>query len=72
MLWQRGFWVIFASFSVFHLVEDLFWAIIARYTSIPIFMIIGGILLWAFMSTVFVQSKPVKKFWNGKNDIDKV
>lgn len=72
MLWQRGFWVIFASFSVFHLVEDLFWAIIARYTPLPILIIVGGILLWAFVSTLFIHSKPVKKYWHGKNNIDEI
>ena len=64
MFWKRGFWVIFASVSIFHLVEDLFWAFIARFTSIPIVFIVLGIMVWALITTVFIHSKPVKKYWH--------
>ena len=64
MFWKRGFWFIFASFATFHLVEDLFWAFIARFTSVPIGVIIAGILSWALLTTVFVHTKPFKKYWN--------
>lgn len=63
-MWKKGFWVIFASFSVFHLVEDLCWAIIARFTDVPIIVIIGGILLWAFFSTIVLHTSPIRKYWN--------
>ena len=62
-MWKKGFWVIFASFSVFHLVEDTFWAVIARFTDVPIIAIIGGIFLWALFSTIVIHTRPIRKYW---------
>ena len=66
-MWKKGFWVIFASFSAFHLIEDLLWAVVARFTNVPIVMIIGGILLWALFSTVVLHTRPFRKYWNHGN-----
>jgi len=60
---KKGFWLIFISFSTFHLVEDIFWALIARFTTVPIVVIIIGILLWALATTIFVHTKPIRKHW---------
>ena len=48
-----------------HMVEDLLWAIIARFTDTPIYLIFLGILVWAMLTTVFVYSDPIKKYWKG-------
>jgi protein-S-isoprenylcysteine O-methyltransferase Ste14 len=61
---KKGFWLIFASFSTFHLVEDMFWALAARFTTIPMVVIIIGILLWAMATTIFVHTKAIKKHWS--------
>ena len=68
MFWKRGFWLIFVSVSGFHLIEDLFWAFIARFTSVPIVVIVLGILLWALITTIFIHSKPVKQYWDEYKD----
>jgi hypothetical protein len=62
---QKSFWLVFVSFSAFHMVEDLLWAIIARFTDTPMYLIFLGILAWAMLTTIFVYSKPVKKHWKG-------
>ena len=63
MFLKKGFWLIFASFSTFHLVEDMFWALIARFTTVHIAIIMLGILAWALLTTVFVHIGPVKRHW---------
>ena len=65
MFFRKGFWLVFVSFSAFHMVEDLFWAIIARFTDTPIYLIFLGILAWAMLTTIFVYSKPIRKHWRG-------
>jgi hypothetical protein len=68
-MWSKGFWVIFGSLLIFHLVEDLFWVAVARFTSIPVWMILGGVLLWALLSTVVLHARPLRKHWNQKECI---
>jgi hypothetical protein len=55
LLRRRSFWILFAGFSVFHLSEDMLWAVIARYTTVPMWAIIIGIFIWAFLSTLFAH-----------------
>jgi hypothetical protein len=47
------------------MLEDILWAIIARFTDTPMYLIFLGILAWAMLTTIFVYSKPVKKHWKG-------
>ena len=63
MFFRKGFWIIFASVSVFHIVEDVVWAVVARFTSTPIYLIVLGILAWAMLTTIAVHSKPIRKHW---------
>ena len=62
IFWRKGFWVIFASFSVMHLTEDLIWAVLARYTSVSMFILVGGILFWSFITAIILNNTPLKKF----------
>ena len=64
MFWTKSFWLIFVSVSGFHLVEDLFWAFLARFTSVSMIAIIAGILFWAMLTTLFIHSKPIKTHWH--------
>ena len=63
MFFRKGFWIIFASVSVFHIVEDVVWAVVARFTSTPIYLIVLGILAWAMLPTLAVHSQPIRKHW---------
>ena len=64
-MFHKGFWLVFLSFSMVHMIEDLLWAIIARFTATPIYLIFLGILVWAMLTTIFVYSDPIKKHWKG-------
>jgi hypothetical protein len=64
-VFHKGFWLAFLAFSAVHMVEDLFWAIIARFTDTPIYIIFLGILAWAMLTTICVYSDPIKKHWKG-------
>jgi len=66
-MWKRSFWVIFASFSVFHLMEDLLLAVVARFTDIPILVIFGGVLFWALVSTVILHIRPIRQYWDNNS-----
>ena len=64
-MFRKGCWLVFLSFSAVHMIEDLLWAIIARFTDTPIYLIFLGILAWAMLTTIFVYSDPIKKYWKG-------
>ena len=66
MFFRKGFWLVFASVSAFHIVEDIAWAVIARFTDTPIYLIVLGILIWSLIASIFVYSKPVRKYWRRK------
>ena len=61
---RRGFILLFLSFSVMHLAEDMVWAFLARYTSVSFFILIGGILTWSLIQTLILDKTPLKKFLN--------
>ena len=65
MFFRKGFWLVFLSFSAVHMIEDLLWAIIARFTDTPIYLIFLGIFAWAMLTTFLVNSEPIKKYWKG-------
>ena len=60
---RKSFWIVFASVSAFHIVEDIAWAVIARFTETPIYLIVLGILGWSLLASVVVYSKPIRKYW---------
>ena len=64
-MFRKGFWLVFLSFSMVHMIEDLLWAVIARFTDTPIVLIFAGILAWAMLTTIVVYSKPIRKHWRG-------
>ena len=35
--------------------EDMVWAVLARYTTIPLFILIIGIVAWSFATAVIVK-----------------
>ena len=35
--------------------EDMVWAVLARYTTISIFILLGGIILWSFGTAVILK-----------------
>ena len=41
--------------SVAHVMEDMVWAVLARYTTISIFILLGGIILWSFGTAVVLK-----------------
>ena len=45
-----------------HLTEDLIWAVLARYTSVSMFILVGGILFWSFITAIILNNTPLKKF----------
>ena len=56
MKWlDKSFWTLFASLSVAHVMEDMVWAVLARYTTISIFILLGGIILWSFCTAVVLK-----------------
>ena len=66
MKWlDRSFWTLFASLSVAHITEDMVWAVLARYTTISIFILLVGIILWSFGTAVVLKKLNKKGFLNG-------
>ena len=66
MKWlDRSFWTLFASLSVAHVTEDMVWAVLARYTTISIFILLVGIILWSFGTAVVLKKLNKKGFLNG-------
>ena len=56
MKWlDKSFWTLFASLSVAHVMEDMVWSVLARYTTISIFILLGGIILWSFGTAVVLK-----------------
>ena len=59
---RKGFLIVFVTFSIMHLAEDMVWAFLARYTSVSFLFLIGGILTWALIQTLILDKTPLKKF----------
>lgn len=57
----KSFWILFTALSFAHIAEDMIWAILARYTAVPIGLLITGIILWAFAISIFVKYLDKKK-----------
>ena len=56
MKWlDKSFWTLFASLSVAHIMEDMVWAFLARYTTISMFILLGGIILWSFGTAIILK-----------------
>jgi hypothetical protein len=51
----KSFWILFTSLSFAHIIEDMVWTVLARYTVVPIGFLIIGIILWAFTISIFVK-----------------
>ena len=63
MFLQKGFWIVFLLVLVFHMLEDILWAVIGRFTHTPINLILAGIVVWAMLTTILLYSAPIKKRW---------
>ena len=67
LLTHKGFWTLFATLSLAHIMEDMVWAVLARYTTIHIGFLIIGIVLWSFATTVIIKYVGRKK-QKGRDD----
>ena len=66
MKWlDKSFWALFASLSVAHVTEDMVWAVLARYTTLSIFILLGGIILWSFGTAIILKKLSKKGFLRG-------
>ena len=64
-LLDKSFWTLFASLSVAHIMEDMVWAVLARYTTISIFILLIGIILWSFGTAVILKKLGKTGFLHG-------
>ena len=66
MKWlDRSFWALFASLSIAHIMEDMIWAMLARYTTVSIFILLVGIILWSFGTAIVLKKLNKKGFLHG-------
>jgi len=54
--------VIAASFTTFHLVEDLLWLAVGRYSTIPYAYVVIVIILLGILGGVAIRHPKVKQF----------
>jgi len=59
---SKSFWTLFISLSIGHVIEDMVWAVLARYTTVPLFYLLIGIILWSFVTALIVR------YWERKKD----
>ena len=64
---KKAFWILFGSFSLLHVSEDMVWAFLARYTTISFWILIIGILAWSFLTAVLINIPPLNKLKTSKN-----
>ena len=59
MLWKslqsKSFLALFATLSIAHIMEDMVWAILARYTTIPLVLLVFRIVIWSFATAIIVK-----------------
>ena len=66
MKWvDKSFWVLFASLSVAHIMEDMVWAVLARYTTVSMFILLGGIIMWSFGTAIILKKLGKTGFFHG-------
>ena len=54
-IFSKSFITLFATLSLAHIMEDMVWAILARYTTIPLYILIVGIVAWSFATAIIVK-----------------
>ena len=59
-VYNKKFLIIFAVLSAANIMEDMVWAIVARYTTIHLLFIIVGIISWSFITAIIIR------YWGGK------
>ena len=63
---RKSFWILFGSFSLLHVSEDMVWAFLARYTTVSFWFLVVVILAWSFLTAVLVNIPPLNKLKNTK------
>ena len=54
-IFSKSFITLFATLSLAHIMEDMVWAILARYTTIHLYILIVGIVAWSFATAIIVK-----------------
>tara|TARA_R110000744_G_scaffold83804_5_gene164135 strand:- start:560 stop:754 length:195 start_codon:yes stop_codon:yes gene_type:complete len=54
-IFNKAFFTLFATLSLAHIMEDMVWAVLARYTSVPLLILLVGIVAWSFATAVIVK-----------------
>ena len=54
-VFSKSFLTLFATLSAAHIVEDMVWALLARYTTIPLLILVIGIVAWSFATAILVK-----------------
>ena len=54
-IFSKSFITLFATLSLAHIMEDMVSAILARYTTIPLYILIVGIVAWSFATAIIVK-----------------
>ena len=54
-IFSKSFITLFATLSLAHVMEDMVWAVLARYTTIPLYILIVGIVAWSFATAIIVK-----------------
>ena len=54
--------IIAITFTLFHLIEDLVWLTVGRYTSIPYWIVLVIIIGMGIMGAILVRHPKAKKF----------
>ncbi len=51
----KTFFITFIGMVILHSLEDSIWILSSRYTSVPIYVLYLGVIIWALIATIWAN-----------------